>query len=348
MSAPSYRVIARLAFVLLLVITITAALPIDPQSTISLSFFTGSNDLIPGNNATIDIHPSACIQIPSLANSFRSNSNTSVFAIYQDINCKEYVYSVSVSLANIHGARSLAWVDSDATQKHEPGETFTDPSLTSENPGKGGKTQLIVIISLSAALFLIALGIYLCYMDNKKNLRRGGYVPEPSIPTDKMAEVYQNSSRHGDAPSSSSVSFLPPYGTEDKSAAAGHDGVTPSTEAGPTSSPTQRKPMPAARYQLPMTRERSFSKLTNKVGTGAGLEPGAVQQGRNAGFGLGYDIEEHKRHLRRDSDIILRDACMTPPHSPIVRPSSVVLDENGMVNGPGGIKINPKVIHAPA
>ncbi|KAF9362294.1 hypothetical protein BGX34_006434 [Mortierella sp. NVP85] len=344
MSALSYRVIARLAFALLLVITITVALPIDPQSTISLSFFTGGNDLIPGDNATIVIHPTSCIQIPSLANSFRSNSNTSVFAVYQDISCKEYVYSVSVSLANIHGARSLAWVDSDATQKHEPGETFTDPSLTSENPGKGGKTQLIVIISLSAALFLIALGIYLCYMDNKRNLRRGGYVPEPSISTDKMAEVYQNSSRQGNAPSSSSVSFLPPYGTEDKGATVGHDGVTPSTEAGPTSSPIQRRSMSAARHQL----QRSFSNLTNQVGTGAGLEPGAVQQGRNAGFGLGYDIEEHKRHLRRDSDIILRDACMTPPHSPIVRPSSVALDENGMVNGPGGIKINPKAIHAPA
>lgn len=354
MSALSSSVVARLALALLLILNLssTLALPIDPKSTITLSFLNGNNDLIPGPNATIEAHASSCIQIPTLASSFRSNSNQTVFAIYQDLNCQAYLYSVGMTLANVHGAQSLAWVDEDPAQTHAPGETFTDPLLTPDGNGKDVKSRLvlIVIISVSTVLFLIALGVYLCYMDNKRNLKRGGYVPEPLSPTGhrNMAEIppgqsdYKHDDHHRNASSvSSSVTYLPPYASEGgyKTAVAGSDSMTPPEETLVATSPSQKRALPAARYELP-ARKGSVSKLTNKVGTGAGLEPGAVQQGRNAGFGLGYDIEESRRHLRNDSDIILRDAVTTPPHSPFMRPSSVVSDDNGMVTGRAGVRVS--------
>ncbi|KAG0369368.1 hypothetical protein BGZ54_010126 [Gamsiella multidivaricata] len=153
--------------------------------------------------------------------------------------------------------------------------------------------------------------------------------------------IYQyNNSHYRDANSTaSSISFLPPYGhgAYSKSTVTGCDSVTPPEEVFIANSSSQKIGL-STRCELPMTRTRSISNLTNQVGTGAGLDPGSVQQGRNAGFGLGYDLEENrKRDSRRDSDITLGNAIMTPPHSPMLRPSSVTLDDNGQVIGRGGI-----------
>ncbi|KAG0232126.1 hypothetical protein BGX31_005264 [Mortierella sp. GBA43] len=324
----------------------TLALPID-SSTFSLSFFTASNDLIPGPNATIQVRDGSCISIPSLATSFRSNSTQAVFAVYQDDTCLAYLYSVDVSLSNVHGARSLAWVGVDPAQTHAPGDTFTDPAFTYDaDKERSRKTQLmqIVVVSVSSVLFLIALGVYLCYMDNKRNQKRGGIVPEP--PKEAPGSG-RSDGHHRSVSSSSSVTYLPPYASEGytKAAAAGHDSAT-TPEARIVISPSEKNDIPAARYNLP-TRERSISKLTNQIGTGAGLEPGAVQQGRNAGFGLGYDPNENRGHARRESEIILKNAVITPLHSPILRPSSVISD-NGMVSGRGSLQVNSNTIRAPA
>ncbi|KAG0214930.1 hypothetical protein BGX28_001136 [Mortierella sp. GBA30] len=169
-----------------------------------------------------------------------------------------------------------------------------------------------------------------------------------------MAEVsgpgrslYQYNSHHRHTSSASSnISYLPPYGSETYSksaqAAGGQDIKTPDGAHITTTSPSQKQVVApvSSRQDAPKTRGRSFSNLTNQVGTGAGLDPGTVPQGRNAGFGLGYDLEENKkRDSRRDSDILMRDAMMTPPHSPSMRPSSAMSmsDDNGQFHGPGSM-----------
>ncbi|KAF9941334.1 hypothetical protein BGZ65_004050 [Modicella reniformis] len=310
MLALSSSVAVRLAITLLFTfgLSFTLAAPIDSNATITLSFFTGNNEPVPTANATIETRATTCVQIPSLANSFRSNTNQAILALYQDSDCQSYLYSVAGMLANAHGARSLAWTDVDRDQSHTPGETFTDTSL--DKSVKDSKAHLIqvAIIALSCTFVLIALGVYLCYMDNKRNLKRGGYVPEPSYPTGhrSMAEVsgpgrsvhQYNSHQRNTSSTSSTATFLPPYG---------QDTVT----------------------------------IPNQVGTGVGLEPGAIQQGRNTGFGLGYAEANRQRHSRKDSDIFLKNAIKTPPHSPYLRPSSVVSDH-------GGVKIETAAVYAPA
>ncbi|KAG0052489.1 hypothetical protein BGZ83_002519 [Gryganskiella cystojenkinii] len=90
------------------------------------------------------------------------------------------------------------------------------------------------------------------------------------------------------------------------------------------------------------TRARSYSNLTNRVGTGAaGFDPDSVPQGRNAGFGfgLGYDLEELElgrngerggnngglRDRLRDSDMMMMSEAMESPQaSPHLRPSSAL------------------------
>ncbi|KAF9354131.1 hypothetical protein BGX26_008048 [Mortierella sp. AD094] len=341
-------------------LTLTFALPIDPTATISLSFYTASSDPVPNTNATISVYGNNCLQIPILANSFISNSNQSIFALYQDDNCQSYLYSVEGLLANVHGAKSLMWVGNDPTQSHITGVQFTDP-LFSNDQNKGitrARMVQIAMISLGVATLFMILGFYLCYLDNKKNQRRG-FVPEPRSPTGHrtMAEVsgpgrsvYQYNSHHRNASSTSStITFLPPYASDGyEKSGAQFNSVAHPEEAKIANSPSEKK---SSRYDLPTSRSRSFSNLTNQVGTGAGLEPGSVQQGRNEGFGygLGYDLEESwKRDSRRNSDIILRDAVMTSPHSPQLRPSSVISDDFGQIVGRGGVMIDSKEIYMPA
>ncbi|KAF9165254.1 hypothetical protein BGX21_009617 [Mortierella sp. AD011] len=301
-----------------------------------------------------------CLLIPVLANSFISNSNQSIFALYQDDNCQSYLYSVEASLASLHGSKSLMWVDNDPSQSHTAGVQFTDPLLSGDqNTGTSrSRTLQIAMISFGIAVILVILGLYLCYVDNKKNQRRG-YVPEPDDPTRNraMAEVsgpgrsvYQyNSHQRGASSTSSIITYLPPYaGNGYEKSEEKFSSVAYPDEAKIANTPSEKR---SSRYNLPNSRSRSFSNLTNQVGTGAGLEPGSVQQGRNEGFGygLGCDLEDNwKRDSKRNSDIILRDAVMTSPHSPQLRPSSAISDDFGQVAGRGGVTNDPKEIYMSA
>ncbi|KAI1315908.1 hypothetical protein EDD11_000222 [Mortierella claussenii] len=352
-----------MALFLTLCLSPTSAQPLDPAATVTLSFTVGINDPVSKPSTTSEVHANSCFQISSLATSFSSSLDQSVFAIYQDAHCESYLYSVEAYLTNLHGAQSMVWVGVDQTNLHVLGETFTDPVFTVDQAKEDRRTRLIQIlaISLGSAFILIGLGLSFCYMDNRRNLRRGGYVPEPSSPTGHrtMAEVsgpgrsiYQYSSHYRSSSSaSSSISSLPPYGGGEnyvKAVSAGYDIVTPPQEARIASYPIEKKTLGPSRYELSTTRPRSYSNLTNQVGTGAGLDPGSVQQGRNAGFGLGYDIEMNKRDSRRGLDLVLQDAMVTPPHSPRLRPSSVISDDNGQIIGRGGVLIDSHDIYMPA
>ncbi|KAF9956533.1 hypothetical protein BGZ72_002704 [Mortierella alpina] len=345
-------VLMILLFVLTAFSSITFALPTDPTTNITLSFYTINNDPVPTPDASISTQSNKCVAIPSLANSFASSSNQSTLAIYKDGSCQSYLYSVEVLLANLHGAKGLMWMGDASAPTHLPGETFTDPVMANiADTDRRANLTKIAIIATSAGIIFILLGIYLCYTDNKRNQRRGGTVPEPYSPTGhrNMAEVsgpgrsvyqYNSHYRNGSSASATSnISYLPPYGSETyytKAAQAGHDIKTPE-EARVAFPPVQKQAAPVSRYDAPTSRARSFSNLTNQVGTGAGLDPGTMPQGRNAGFGLGYDLEENKkRDSRRDSDSLMRDAMMTPPHSPSMRPSSVMSDDNGQFLGGRG------------
>ncbi|KAF9571224.1 hypothetical protein EC968_000820 [Mortierella alpina] len=342
-------------FIIITYSSFTSALPPDPSSNITLSFFTINSDPVPTPDASIITQSNKCIAIPSLANSFSSSSNQSTFAVYKDDSCQYYLYSVEVLLANLHGAKGLMWMGDSPAPAHAQGETFTDPAMANiADTDRRANLTKIAVIATSAGVVFILLGVYLCYTDNKRNQRRGGTVPEPHSPTGhrNMAEVsgpgrsvYQYNSHYRNGSSASSnISYLPPYGSETyytKSAQAGHDIKTPE-EARVATSPTQKQAAPVSRYDAPTSRARSFSNLTNQVGTGAGLDPGTVPQGRNAGFGLGYDLEENKkRDSRRDSDSLMRDAMMTPPHSPGMRPSSVMSDDNGQFLSRGNVMLDP-------
>ncbi|KAF9964121.1 hypothetical protein BGZ70_006919 [Mortierella alpina] len=364
-STPQSTVMMTLFFIIATIGSFTSALPTDPTTNITLSFFTVNSDPVPTPGASIISQSNRCIAIPSLANSFSSNSNQSIFAIYKDDSCQSYLYSVEVLLANLHGAKGLMWMGDSPAPTHTQGETFTDPAMANiADTDRRANLTKIAVIATSAGVVFILLGIYLCYTDNRRNQRRGGTVPEPHSPTGhrNMAEVsgpgrsvYQYNSHYRNGSSASSnISYLPPYGSETyytKSAQAGHDIKTPE-EARVATSPIQKQAAPGwekwlrvppvSRYDAPTSRARSFSNLTNQVGTGAGLDPGTVPQGRNAGFGLGYDLEENKkRDSRRDSDSLMRDAMMTPPHSPNMRPSSVMSDDNGQFLGRGNAMLDP-------
>ncbi|KAF8927831.1 hypothetical protein BGZ58_010084 [Dissophora ornata] len=275
-----------------------------------------------------------------MANSFSSDFNQSVFAIYQDSGCQSYLYSVKALLTNLHGAKSMVWVDVDQTGDHAPGEAFTDTQLSQDGDADGRSARLtqVVVISLIGAAIFIGLGIYLCFLDNRRNQKRGGFVPKPSSQNRSLYPY--GSQRHSAGSAASSVPYLPPYDVEtySKPGTMEHgNAVTPPKEAHTATPPSQKIALSSSRYEMPTTRSTSYSSLTNQVGTGAGLDPGSVQQGRNAGFGLGYDLEEStKRSSWRYSDVSLRDAIMTPPHSPGLRPSSVISDDNGQMFG-GGI-----------
>ncbi|KAF9109181.1 hypothetical protein BGX27_007890 [Mortierella sp. AM989] len=361
----SFSATAKAAVALLLIsitLTCTFSLPIDPTATISLSFFTSNNDPVPNSNATISVYGNNCIQIPPLANSFVSSSNQSVFALYQDDTCQSYLYSVEASLADLHWAKSLMWMNNDSSQSHSPGVQFTDPELAGETQGVDAKRDVIriAIISLVVVIFIL-LGMYLCYIDNRRNRKRG-YAPEPGNPTGHraMAEVegparsiYKyNSHTRNTSSTASSVTYLPPYasdGYEESEAAKQQQqqhqqyGNVAHPEEARISNTVNEKKSP--RYDLPTSRSMSFSNLTNQVGTGAGLDAGSVRQGRNEGFGfgLGCDLEDSwKEDSRRNSAIILRDAVMTSPHSPQMRPSSVISNDFDHIVGRGGIM--PKLI----
>ncbi|KAF9285176.1 hypothetical protein BGZ68_004101 [Mortierella alpina] len=360
MAFSTSRSTVLMAFLILITTfsSFTSALPTDSTTNITLSFFTINSDPVPTQDAFISTQSNKCVAIPSLANSFSSNSNQSIFALYKDDSCQSYLYSVEVLLANLHGAKGLVWVGDSPAPTHVQGETFTDPAMVNiADTDRRSKLTKIAIIATSAGVVFILLGIYLCYADNKRNKRRGGTVPEPRSPTGhrNMAEVsgpgrsvYQYNSHYRNGSSASSnISYLPPYGSETyytKTAQAGHDIKTPE-EARVATSPVQKQAAPVSRHDAPTSRARSFSNLTNQVGTGAGLDPGTVPQGRNAGFGLGYDLEENKkRDSRRDSDSLMRDAMMTPPHSPNMRPSSVMSDDNGQFLGRGNAMVREKSV----
>ncbi|KAI9240752.1 MAG: hypothetical protein BYD32DRAFT_407632 [Podila humilis] len=317
---------------------VTAQGTTDPLSaTVTVSFYTNNHDLVPGANATALVSQNNCITIPTLTNGFESSSNQSVFAVYQDTNCQLYLYSVTGLLANTHSAVSLMWTENDLSEAHPIGETYTNPLLSTGQTEEERQARLIQIamVSVAAAVFFILMGLYMWYLDNKKNKARGGVVPEPYSPTTGrgMAESWANNQNtksplfgfhRKNESAASSVSYLPPYG-EDSAAKA-----TPR----PSEQPPQPRQHPNAvnssTHEGGMAKSGSFSLLSYKVGTGAGLDPETVPQGRNAGFGLGYDLEDNKkRDTRRDSDILMRDAMMTPPHSPNLRPLSMMSDDGG-------------------
>ncbi|KAG0262325.1 hypothetical protein BG011_000078 [Mortierella polycephala] len=353
------------AFFLFIVLQLSAvsAQAVDPTATVPVSFFTNNNDPVPNSNATIHIHSNNCIQIPILANSFSSSVAQAVFAIYKDESCQSYLYSVAELLPNLHGARSLIWTDLDQTQSHIPGETFTDPILSqdgSKDDAKKAHLIQVAIVSTVSGLIFVTLGIYLCYMDNRRNKRRGGFVPEPYSPTGhrNMAEVsgpgrsiYQYNSHYRNTSSTSTNSYLPPYTSEGyyKPPTVGLDSVKAPEEARIATSPSQKQASPISRFDMPTSRSRSFSNLTNQIGTGAGLDPGSVKQGRDAGFGLGYDLEDNKkRDSRRDSDIMMGEAMTTPPHSPGIRPSSTLSDYSDLFASHGGLLHDSTLVHISA
>ncbi|KAF9433311.1 hypothetical protein BGZ76_009619 [Entomortierella beljakovae] len=364
MTLSTYSSTAKvfLALILLVIgLASTFAAPIDPLQTLSLSFLTQHGDPVPNTDANLSLSGNNCLKIPSLSYSFKSNLDTAVFALYEDDDCQSYLFSVESFLENVHDSKSLMWVGIAESEIYIPGNTFTDPVLSGEPVVDTKRARLIQIamISVGVALFFITLGLYLCYLDNRKNMKRG-FVPEPSSPTGhrNMAEVsgpgrsiYQYNSHHRNTSSTaSSVTYLPPYASDgyEKSGVMQYDSVAQPEEVRIANSPSEKK---SSRYELPNSRSRSFSNLTNQVGTGAGLEPGSVQQGRNEGFGygLGYDLEDSwKMDSRRNSGIILRDAVQTSPHSPKMRPSSVISDDYGQIVGRGGVLIDSRDIYMPA
>ncbi|GJJ75778.1 hypothetical protein EMPS_08136 [Entomortierella parvispora] len=123
-----------------------------------------------------------------------------------------------------------------------------------------------------------------------------------------------------------------PQSPSQKQASDFEEVSSPSTPVPPSSSGVLPLPRPTSTAHMmttPTTRARSYSNLTNRVGTGVGLDPGSVPQGRNAGFGLGYDLEEcevGEKDRRRDSDMMMMSAAMmdSPPSSPHLRPSSAL------------------------
>ncbi|KAF9375924.1 hypothetical protein CPB97_011148 [Podila verticillata] len=308
----------------------------DPLSTtVTVSFYTNNHEPVPGASAAL-ASQNNCVTIPTLTNGFESSFNQSVFAVYQDTNCQSYLYSVIGLLANTHGAGSLIWTENDLSGAHPIGETYTNPLLSGQNEEQR-RTRLtqVAIVSVAAAVFFILLGLYMWYLDNKKNKARGGVVPEPYSPTTgrSMAESSANnqntkSSLFGfhrkNESTASSISYLPPYG---------EDSATKATPRPSEQSPQPRQhpnAVNSSTHEGGMAKSGSFSLLSYRVGTGAGLDPEMVPQGRNAGFGLGYDLEDNKkRDTRRDSDILMRDAMMTPPHSPNMRPLSMMSDDGG-------------------
>ncbi|KAG0362149.1 hypothetical protein BG005_006493 [Podila minutissima] len=339
----------------ILLLSFVAAQTTDPlATTITVSFYTSNHDPVPGAGATALASQNNCVAIPTLTNGFESSFNQSVFAVYQDTNCQAYLYSVTGLLANTHGARSLIWTENDLSGLHPIGETFTNPLLSHGKTEEERRTRLIqvAIISVAAATFFILLGLYMWYMDNKKNKARGGVVPEPHSPTTgrSMAESSANakSSLFGfhrkNESTASSISYLPPYGEEIAAKPSPHQSdahLQPRQHPNAVNSST---------HEGGMAKSGSFSLLSYKVGTGAGLDPETVPQGRNAGFGLGYDLEDNKkRDSRRDSDILMRDAMMTPPHSPSMRPLSMISDD-GMYLGRHSlsVSVDATVVQIPA
>ncbi|KAF9580288.1 hypothetical protein BGW38_003126, partial [Lunasporangiospora selenospora] len=130
---------------------------------------------------------------------------------------------------------------------------------------------------------------------------------------------------HRHASSASTISYLPPYGSDgheyyDTDAAVKSP---PKSQQFQQAYPTQYQRLQELPKSIIVSRNRSFS-LTNEIGTGGiGTEP-AIVHARREGFGLGYDLDDYKgRDPRRDSDILMSEAMMTPPHSPGKRPSSI-------------------------
>ncbi|KAG0338054.1 hypothetical protein BG004_007381 [Podila humilis] len=334
--------------------TTPSEIPVPP--TISLSFLNSNHEPVPGVAALAVTAQSNCVAIPILTTGFESSVNNSVFAVYLDSSCQSYLYSVTGLLANVHGAQSLMWTESDLAGLHRIGETFTNPLLSHGKTEQERKASLlrIIIVSVGGTVFLLMVVLYLWYIDNKKNKARGGFVPEPcspgggggergmaesSLSKDNGKGVLYGYHRKNES-TASSISYLPPYGGEDNSNSATPKTASPrqnQSQGGGGGSekkqqgrlyPTMSINSSATHHEGGMTKSGSFSLLSYKVGTGVGLDPESPSQGRNAGFGLGYDLEENKaRDTRRDSDIMMRDAMMTPPHSPNMRPYSMASED---------------------
>ncbi|KAF9407950.1 hypothetical protein BGZ94_002511 [Podila epigama] len=345
MSLSLFPTTAILALLVLLASIFTTTAQGTVDTTITLSFFTGNHDPVPGANSA-QASQNSCVAIPVLTNGFESSLDQAVFAVYQDTECQSYLYSVNGLLANLHGAKSVIWTEVDTSGAHPPGETYTNPMLSHGKTEEERKAKVakIALLSTGGALIIIFLGIYLWYIDNKKNKARGGVVPDPYSPTTGRSMAEASSSFNGNGKgkgallglhrknesTASSISYLPPYDDEEAYIKSNENNNNNNKESSRPSEHRLRQ-HPASsntHHEGGMTKSGSFSLLSYKVGTGAGLDPEMVPQGRNAGFGLGYDLEEYKRRdTRRDSDVLMREAMMTPPHSPSMRPLSMVSDD---------------------
>ncbi|KAG0297287.1 hypothetical protein BGZ96_007024 [Linnemannia gamsii] len=156
-----------------------------------------------------------CAQIPEQVTAFVAQNTKAVFAIYQDDACKNYLYSVTGSMANMKGVKSMTFDKVDSSDAYQLGVTFVDSSVP-PTAQPANRNILIAMVASGAVLFFAIASFGLWFMERKKKAKSSNKVGVTGAGLPVYASKSQEATaRHVSAsyPASaaSSVSYLPAY-----------------------------------------------------------------------------------------------------------------------------------------
>ncbi|KAF9919120.1 hypothetical protein FBU30_011145 [Linnemannia zychae] len=169
---------------------------------------------------TLNLPFKTCAQVPSQATSFSSLANKAVFAIYQDDACKNYLYSVKGSLANMEGIKSMTFDQIDSSNARAEGVTFADSSIPVQNSASTVSRKVLIAIFVCAGIVFFAFGsLSLWFLERKKKNSANRNAIAPSIELSEAGLPLYSSKSHEAIISpnassisvASSISYLPAY-----------------------------------------------------------------------------------------------------------------------------------------
>ncbi|KAF9166522.1 hypothetical protein DFQ26_007704 [Actinomortierella ambigua] len=234
----------------------------------------------------------------------------------------------------------------------------SSPDGQGDGSGMSNDTQRILLISLSSVGAFLFVSIILCIWIREARANRRE-MPK-SLPPGYDGAGFQEKGKiqEGQTYQQSNVStgsVLPPYtvapGAAAAAAARGSDGgegqSTGATAAAPPAISTKGLcpitvivDAPSPTYAPPKTLDKTM--MNSRPRTNSTSQPrrdqdgslhavASIEQGRNAGFGLGYDVElahqYEQQQNKRASAILMEQVLNTPPRSP--SPSQMLFGHHG-------------------
>ncbi|KAF9148673.1 hypothetical protein BG015_009579 [Linnemannia schmuckeri] len=197
----------------ILIVTFCSQLAVaqTPDAT-TVSFTSVIFPAVPTINVGISFK--GCAQVPDQVTAFTALNNNTVFAVYQDDACKNYLYSVKGFLASMQEVKSVSFDKIDSTNAYAQGVTFRDSTIHTTQPAN--RNVLIAMVVSGSVLFFAVGGAALWFMERKKKAKLGNKVGVsgtglPVYASKSQEATVKHVSASYPASAASSVSYLPAY-----------------------------------------------------------------------------------------------------------------------------------------